>query len=94
MSRNVSEVLKRHRTGAPFTVATIDIDAQDVFHWVRLRSDPTQFTASVFDGDWALPDRHPEPGEVRVLRVLDGPDGVSRAIIRQGRHLYAHPWIS
>lgn len=94
MSTDVSEVLKRHETGAPFAVVTISIESQDVIQWVRLRSNPTQFTASVFEGDWALADRHPEPGEVRVLRVIEGPDGVSRAIIRQGRHLYAWPWIS
>lgn len=94
MSNDVSEVLRRHGTGAPFSVVSVIIEPQDVTQWVRLRTDPTQFTASVFDGDWAIADRHPEPGEVRVLRVVDGLDGVSRAIIRQGRHLYAFPWIS
>ena len=81
MSNDVSEVLKRHKDGAPFAVVTINIESPDVTQWVRLRSDPTQFTTSVFLGDWAFADRHPEPGDVRVLRVVDGPDGVSRASV-------------
>jgi len=44
-------------------------------------------------GDWALGSVHPAPGPIRIIRVITGLDGVSRAIGRQGAQIYASPWI-
>jgi hypothetical protein len=36
---------------------------------------------------------HPAPGPIRIVRVITGLDGISRAIGRQGAQIYASPWI-
>jgi hypothetical protein len=60
-------------------------EAQD---WVRMRLNPRRFAASIFVGSWGDPSKHPVEGDLRILRVITGPDGVTRAIARQGKHLY------
>ena len=62
--------------------------------WVRFKIDPKRFMPSIFDGDWAFTHQHPDPGSVRIVRAMTGNDGVSRLIARQGKYVYAYPWLN
>jgi hypothetical protein len=61
--------------------------------WVRFKVEPKRFTAAIFDGEWALTQQHPQEGNLRLIRVITGKDGISRIIGRQGKHLFACPWF-
>jgi hypothetical protein len=72
----------------------LSLDADLAIRFVRFRSNPPRFTRKIFDGDWAITSIHPQPGVIRIVRVITGFDGVSRAIGRQGQQIYASPWIA
>jgi len=93
LSAGIHTLLEQHNRGEKFSVSVVKVSASDAREWVRFKSDPIRFVPSIFVGDWAVPDRHPAPGEFRILRIVTGADGVARAITRQGRHLYAYPWL-
>ena len=87
------QLIDDHIQKRPFSVTSLDIIEENRQFWVRIKSDPEAFRKRMFDGDWAFSDRHPEVGSLRVLRVLTGHDGVTRAIARQGDFLYAYPLV-
>lgn len=93
LSAGIHTLLEQHRRGDKFSVSVVKVSEGEAREWVRFKSDPVRFVPSIFVGDWAIPDRHPIPGEFRILRIITGSDGVARAITRQGRHLYAFPWL-
>lgn len=64
------------------------ISGDEALEWVRIRVSPPRFTPSMFIGNWSDQNRHPDSGEIRILRIMAGPDGVTRAIARQGKNLY------
>lgn len=69
----------------------ITIDDDSLAHFAKMRGNPQRFLPSIFDGDWSQIDSHPAPGTARLLRILTDNQGVSRAIVRQGRVLYVYP---
>jgi hypothetical protein len=89
----VTDLVDRYDRGEPFRVAELVLDLDTAARFVQFRSDPPRFTPKIFDGDWALSSAHPRPGPIRIVRVITGSDGVSRAIGRQGAQIYASPWI-
>jgi hypothetical protein len=89
----VADLTARHDRGEPFRVAELLLDPEGAGRFVQFRFNPPRFTPKIFDGDWALGNVHPEPGPIRIVRVITGLDGVSRAIGRQGAQIYASPWI-
>jgi hypothetical protein len=89
----VADLVLRHDRGEPFRVEELVLDPDGAGRFVQFRSNPPRFTPKIFDGDWALGSAHPEPGAIRIVRVITGLDGVSRAIGRQGAQIYASPWI-
>jgi hypothetical protein len=89
----VADLTARHDRGEPFRVAELILDQDCAGRFVQFRANPQRFTPKIFDGDWALGNAHPEPGPIRIVRVITGLDGVSRAIGRQGPQIYACPWI-
>jgi hypothetical protein len=89
----VADLTARHDRGEPFRVAELILDQDCAGRFVQFRSNPPRFTPKIFDGDWALVNVHPAPGPIRIVRVITGLDGVSRAIGRQGAQIYASPWI-
>lgn len=93
MSDALLEILEGHERGEKFAVCVTEVDEGLAREWVRLRISPVRFIPTIFDGDWADVNQHPAPGEFKILCVVTGNDGVSRAITRQGRYLYAYPWI-
>ena len=70
----------------PITLSTAE-------SWVRFKIDPKRFLPSIFEGDWAFTQQHPNPGFVRLVRAMTGTDGITRLIARQGKYIYAYPWF-
>lgn len=69
------------------------IDGDECLDWVKMRNDPRRFHPGLFVGAWAEPEVHPEVGPIRILRIMTGPDRVTRAIARQGKNLFVFPWL-
>lgn len=95
--RSTNEVaeglIAAHLNGEDFAATEFVLAATEVDEWVRLRTDPRRFAPSIFVGSWADANAHPEVGDLRIVRVMTGPDRVTRAIARQGKYLYAYPWM-
>jgi hypothetical protein len=87
------ELFAREERGEGFRSTTVDLDETAALMFVRMRTDPDHFHRRIFDGDWARPNEHPEIGPIRLVRSLVGNDGVIRLVGRQGKYLYATPWI-
>jgi hypothetical protein len=79
--------------GEDFSLTETVLSELEVADWVQLRTDPKRFTPAIFVGSWAKPTAHPDPSEIRILRVMTGHDGITRSIARQGQYLYAYPWM-
>lgn len=86
--------IQEFRTTGAFPPRVVPVNPAMASSLVRLQFNPTRFDSNIFQGDWALPDKHPDTTEIRLLRVLDSPDGVHRVVGRQGRYLYAFPWVA
>ncbi len=80
-----------HESKKPFSVKIMNVTEAERNVWVKIRKDPEAFRKSLFDGDWADAAHHPDLGQLRILRVITGHDGVSRIIARQGDFLFAYP---
>jgi hypothetical protein len=76
-----------------FSVQELLLTSKSIEEWVQFRTDPQRFTPKIFDGDWARPDRKPQVGPIKLVRVMEGSDGIHRLIGRQGNNIYATPWI-
>jgi len=79
--------------GVTFAACVVELTKLETKDWVKMRSDPPRFQPKIFVGAWADPNSHPTPGELRILRIMTGPDKVTRAIARQGKFLYCYPWM-
>ena len=88
----IAELITRHEMEEPFVVEWLELTDAETDMFVRLRWDPPHFSPDLFFGKWAHVDKHPDAGELRIVRVLTGYDGVTRAIGRQGKFLYAYPY--
>jgi hypothetical protein len=89
----VEELISNFVETGKFTAQEISISADSTGDWVQFRSNPQRFLPSIFDGNWAWPDRKPSAGMIKVVRVMAGNDGVYRLIGRQGSGIFATPWI-
>ena len=89
----LDELIKSHAMGNGLVPMSFDINDIDNTIWVRLKIDPPRFLPSIFEGDWAILNKHPSAGSIRIIKSLTGTDGVSRLLARQGNHIYAYPWI-
>ena len=90
----LDELIAAHEKGEKFTAGELTLEEKDCSLWVKFRTDPQRFTPKVFEGDWANVKQHPQPGKIRLIRVLTGSDEISRVIARQGKDLFAYPWFS
>lgn len=93
MAVEIEMVFRDHLAGEKFRVQEIEIRPELTFSWVQVLGNPIRFVPEVFTGMWAAPNKHPRPGNYRVLAVVDCADGLARAVIRDGRHLFATPFI-
>lgn len=89
----VEELIHHFIETGKFTAQEIALSANSVGDWVQFRSNPQRFIPSIFDGNWARPEKKPAVGIIKVVRVMAGNDGVHRLIGRQGSFIYATPWI-
>jgi hypothetical protein len=89
----IDAILDGHEQGKSFAAEEIILDADECRNWVRFKVEPSRFLPKIFDGEWANINQHPEPGKIRLLRVITGNDGISRIIARQGNKLFANPWF-
>ena len=80
-------------SGVAFAAIEINLTKIETRDWVRMRSNPRRFQPQIFIGTWADPNSHPSPGEIRILRVMTGPDHITRAVARQGKNLFCYPWM-
>lgn len=87
-------LISAHERGDPFSVEWLELTQDDTKLFTRLRRDPPHFSPAIFSGNWAVRGRHPQSGELRIVRILTAVDGVSRVIGRQGKYLYAWPGLS
>ena len=90
----IAEILRRHAVGESFRPQEVTLDTDRIQQFVRFRMEPPRFAPVIFDGDWAVGSAHPEPGPIRILRVITDRDGVTRVVGRQGAYVYASPWIA
>ena len=90
---DLDKILTEYTEGENFSPAEFEVSAQSCESWVRFKSDPQRFVPKIFDGDWAYTQQHPQPGKLRIVRIMTGTDGISRAIARQGNKIYAYPWF-
>ena len=90
----LAELFARHERGETFRSAILVLDVALAEKFVRFRFNPPRFLKPIFDGNWAVPSDHPAPGPIRMVRIITGNDGISRAIGRQVSGLYATPWIN
>ncbi len=86
-------IISDHDKGKPFTAVGITLREDECAVWVRFKVEPNRFLPKVFDGEWAHTNLHPKEGDIRLIRVMKGNDGITRIIARQGRHLFAYPWF-
>ena len=84
-------IIDDHKRGIRFSPRTVSLDDAEAQSMVGMLQNPSRFLPSVFAPGWASESSHPEAGEIRLLSIVEGPDGVSRVIGRQGRSLYAFP---
>ena len=90
---NLDKILKEYEEGENFAPTELEVETRYCESWVRFKSDPQRFLPKIFDGDWAYTQQHPQPGKLRIVRILIGTDGIPRAIARQGNKIYAYPWF-
>jgi hypothetical protein len=92
MSKEIlSQIIKDYQDRNHFRVLNLQVSDVDRSLWVQILVDPEAFRKKMFDGVWADPKKHPDPGLIRILRVITGNDGVTRVIGRQENYLYAYP---
>jgi hypothetical protein len=89
----LDKILKDHLAGVPFSAQEIVLSSEDCKLWVQFKVEPQRFLPKVFDGDWAMTQKNPSAGSIRIIRIITGNDEVTRAIARQGNKIYAYPWI-
>jgi hypothetical protein len=90
----LDQLIKNHILGNSLVPTSYEINEFDKMIWVRLKADPQRFLPSIFEGDWAILNKHPNAGTIRIIKSLTGTDGVPRLLARQGNHIYAYPLIS
>lgn len=90
----ISGLLKEFETTGKFTAQEFTLTEDMTSVWVKFKIDPQRFLPQIFDGHWARPDLHPQPGKIKLLRIIKGNDGVSRLIGRQSDSIFATPWIA
>jgi hypothetical protein len=90
---SMDDLIKIYTETGKFSAQEGKLTESEVGNWVRFVTDPQRFLPSIFDGNWARPDKHPTPGTIKLLRVIEGNDGVVRLIGRQSGGIYATPWI-
>ena len=90
----VKQILKEFETTGKFTSQEISLTEEMAHQWVQFQTDPKRFLPKIFDGNWARPDRHPNSGNIKLLRIVQGNDGVNRLIGRQADFIFATPWIA
>lgn len=79
--------------GNDFRPQFVEVGDEDVRRFVKLSGNPNRFLPKMFEDDWEVYGFHPNPGTVRVLRVVVDTSGVARLIARQGRGLYVYSFI-
>ena len=90
---NLRAAIKQYSDTGHFPPQTVALDQEAASSMVRLKSDPQRFTPQIFSDDWAFTNQHPKLANIRLLRVVEGMDGVLRVVGRQGKALYAFPFI-
>ena len=92
-TRITNQLIKDYLDKRTFSVTYLEINEENKGLWIRVRIDPEAFRKKMFDGAWFIPGNHPDLGTIKVLGVLNGNDGITRAVARQGEYLYAYPLI-
>jgi hypothetical protein len=94
LKTQLDKLIKDHEAGLPFTAQEVQLTETDCKLWVQFKTEPQRFIPKIFDGEWALTQKNPSGGVIRVIRVITGTDGISRTIGRQGNKVYAYPWFA
>lgn len=92
-NQHAKQQIESFLAGTDFAATEVKLAIEETKEWVKMRSNPWRFQPSIFVGSWSDPNSHPLPGDIRILRVMTGPDRITRAIARQGKHLYCYPWM-
>ncbi len=91
--RHLQSIIDKFVNEGKFTAQELELNKELAAKFVQFRQDPVRFLPKIFTGNWAHPERHPAEGNIRLLRVLRGNDGVVRAIGRQPGGIFAYPWL-
>lgn len=90
----INQLLNEFENTGKFTAQEVNLTQEMTLEWVQFKVDPQRFLPQIFDGNWARPERHPLPGNIKLLRIIKGKDGISRIIGRQANNIFASPWIA
>ena len=90
----INQLLNEFENTGKFTAQEVNLTQEMTLEWVQFKVDPQRFLPQIFDGNWARPERHPLPGNIKLLRIIKGKDGISRIIGRQANNIFAIPWIA
>ena len=84
-------IIDEYESGARFSPTTVPLTKSEAQRMVKMIQNPSRFLPKVFNPGWSDHSLHPEPGDIRLLAIVEGPDGLNRIIGRQGSSLYAFP---
>ena len=86
----VDSILERFRDGLDFRSMEVDVPKQSLNQWICMRRNPSHFSESMFLGVWSVSNKHPKPGSLRIVRLMEMPDDTVRLIARQGENLFVN----
>ena len=81
-------ILAEYRQSGRFVPRVVELDDSARMAFVAFRCNPRRFAESMFEGEWSIPDRNPEIGELRIVAVIEARDGIW-LVGRQGNGIFA-----
>lgn len=81
-------ILAGYRQSGSFVPRVVELDEATRKAFVAFRRNPGRFAETIFEGEWSIPDRNPEVGEIRLVAVVEAREGIW-VVGRQGNGIYA-----
>ncbi len=81
-------IVSLYRKSSSFVPRVVELDDAARKAFIAFRRNPGRFADSIFEGDWSIPDRNPERGEIRLVAIVECRDGLW-IVGRQGNGIFA-----
>lgn len=86
--KTISQIVSRHKKTADFWSTEVVLPTSVLEKWICMRFNPNHFSLRMFIGSWSIPNKHPKPESIRLVRLMEMPDNTLRIIGRQGDDLF------